>query len=237
MNGKNHDTLALDAYLAEYNSLRGEVMSRVQTQSQALTNVLIVIGVAITILVAGFEGKIALSSAIVIIGLFLPLVTFPLAFIFFDAEIMIHAIGSLIYHDLRLRVAKQISGDDKRVFESIIDFRHLDNQPTKQLQHWLSVGRWGIFVVTTFFPTLGIAVYTITEWDITTVSIFHILGFVLFAANCVAGVLLLRAMRWTLQRCEELDRHTPGFKKGKRTDSQSDKSLTDSGIEPGKLSS
>src|SRR5205823_14294172 len=78
-------------YLAEYNSLRGEIQIRLQSQSQAFNYL-------VTLLAATVGGITYLAKEdrvdlIPQLGLFLPIVIAPLAYIFFDNEFMIFRNG------------------------------------------------------------------------------------------------------------------------------------------------
>src|SRR4051812_14701550 len=103
---------AFNCLIAEYNSLRGEVLARIGTQNQCFNFLLIITGAAITAVIstvnAGKEEY--LPSVIISVALLLPLVTCPLGYMFFDNVVMIHAIGSHLYHSLYKRM-KDLTSD------------------------------------------------------------------------------------------------------------------------------
>lgn len=211
----------LDIFLAEYNSLRAEIIARTQTQNQVLNFLLIIIGATISAVVVSANSNINMRLVLLIVALFLPLITFPLAFIFFDAEIMIHAVGSHLHENLRKNISNIVEvdkpQDERLVFASTWDFEHLDTT-TKARQHLLSIGRWWIFLVPTFIPVLALVIYSIENWgwwstQLIPLSTVHsttliISGFVVFLIDILMSFLLVLGINWTLNRCKALGRPT-----------------------------
>jgi hypothetical protein len=118
-------TNVLNAFLAEYNTLRSELLGRIQTQNQTFNFLLIIVGASITAVITTAnsnrpENLVPVTFAVVLL---LPLVTCPLAYMFFDNELMIHAIGSYIYWDRRLKFIELTSNE--HLFGSITDFKYL----------------------------------------------------------------------------------------------------------------
>jgi hypothetical protein len=83
---------AFSCHLAEYNSLRQEVLSRIQTQVQCFNFVLFITGAAITAVITTVNSSQSGNYPLIFLaaGLLLPLFTCPLGYMFFDNEIMIH---------------------------------------------------------------------------------------------------------------------------------------------------
>lgn len=220
----NDNSKLLDVYLAEYNSLRAEIIARTQTQNQVLNFLLIIIGAATSANVAGINAGINVNLILLITALLLPLITFPLAFIFFDAEIMIHAVGSHLHENLRKYIGSVVEADKlegaRLAFKSTLDFEHL-NSTTKATQHWLSIGRWFIFLIPTLMPVLSLILYSLEDWGwwyknlIPLSPIYSITlimsGLIVFLIEILMSLLLLCAIIWTLNRCHELGRPTLFF--------------------------
>jgi hypothetical protein len=158
-----NQTNLFNAYLAEYNTLRSELLARIQTQNQTFNFLLIIVGAGITAVIttANSDKPWNLAPVIFAVALLLPLVTCPLAYMFFDNELMIHAIGSYLYWDRRLKFIA-LTGDE-HVFGSITDFNFLPASTHKVFQP-ISRGRWFLFCVPTFLPIVFIPFYTYAKW-------------------------------------------------------------------------
>ena len=158
----SNKTILFNAYLAEYNTLRSELLARIQTQNQTFNFLLIVVGASITaVITTANSGKPNLVPVTFAVVLLLPLVTCPLAYMFFDNELMIHAIGSYLYWDRRLKFIA-LTGDE-HVFGSITDFRFLPASTHKVFQP-ISRGRWYLFCIPTFLPIVFVPFYTYAKW-------------------------------------------------------------------------
>ena len=115
------------------------------------------------------------------LGLFLPIVIAPLAYIFFDNEFMIFRNGFYISNYLRGQVSEVT--DETILMVEKIGFRYLGvfNRDVFRL---LSFGRWILFVV----PTLGPVIYSLAylqNWTVTNkviVEIDFIFAYVLVIA-------------------------------------------------------
>lgn len=138
----------LEVHLARYASLREEVFQRIGLQSQAFSYLVIVLGAGVG--VAGTLLDRSRGDLVPPLVFLLPIVTAPLAYIFFDNEIMLFGIGGHIATDLSDRVS-QATGS--RVTMSTPVFRYLEGQ-TRSAHRWLSYGRWLAFVLPTLGPTL-----------------------------------------------------------------------------------
>jgi hypothetical protein len=86
--------------LAEYNTLRQEILGRLQSQSQTFAQTIVIIGGVITLIAAilRIDGASLeqLTPALALLAIFAPLVLVPLSMIFFDNEIMIFTLGKYI---------------------------------------------------------------------------------------------------------------------------------------------
>jgi len=155
----------LTCYLAEYNSLRAEQLSRLQTQTQSFNYLLVVLGAAIGAVVTSLtkpELFWSIQSVLFAIGLLLPILAGPLAFIFFDNEMAVYSIGSRIHADLRPRLATTVG--DLEVFANALGFKNL--HPSSIAIHGrLSMARWVLFLLPTVLPTLGVCSFLLLNWD------------------------------------------------------------------------
>ena len=190
-------TNIFNAYLAEYNTLRSEVLARIQTQNQAFNFLLIIVGASITAVIttansAAHWNLVPVTFAIVLL---LPLVTCPLAYMFFDNELMIHAIGSYIYWDRRLRFINLT--DEKHLFGSVADFKFLPPS-TSKVFHPISRGRWVLFCIPTFLPIVFFPVFIAAKWNsMPNYSLLIDISAVgLFLLDVWAVSILARVIKW-----------------------------------------
>jgi hypothetical protein len=152
---------ALQVHMAEYTLLRQEVLSRMATQSQAFNYLLVVIGVAATALVNGLgKEQDAYLSIVLLVTILLPLVSAPLGFIFFDNEMVLHAIGSYIDRAWRPRTRELVADAD--ILGNIWLFVGLDAS-SPRIHRRLSQGRWLLFLLPTVVPVLGLALFAAGE--------------------------------------------------------------------------
>jgi hypothetical protein len=206
-NGVNR---VLNAYLAEYNSLRAEQLSRLQSQNQAFNYLVIILGAAIGAVITSLskpEQMWLWGPILIALGLFLPLVSGPLGFIFFDNEMAIYSIGSRIYTDLRPHIGKIIT--DTGVFEDSLTFKNL-NPSGPKIHRRLSAARWILFLVPTVLPTLGVGSYVITNWAQwwsylkpsahTPLVTLYVFGGAIFIIDILTCVLLLQAIWWSFRK-------------------------------------
>lgn len=189
-----------DAYLAEYNSLRSEVLARFQTQNQAFNFLLIVLGAAITAVIstANSDTPENLASVILSVALLLPLATCPLGYMFFDNELMIHAIGSYIYYDRRKKL-ESLTGHP-HFFGTLTDFKHLPPS-TNSVFHPISRGRWLLFCIPAFIPLLFTPLYAFTRWPTITgySGVMLAAAAITFVFDLIACFWLARAVLWVFE--------------------------------------
>jgi hypothetical protein len=147
----------MKVYLAEYDNFRKEIGVRLTAQQQAFTLLLTLLGAALT--AAGVLNQYKLTQFGPLLALFLPVVSAPLGFIFFDNEIMIFANGACVVRDLRGRIASLV-GSDKIFPVDPIDF--IRSRPFANRVHFsLSIGRWILFLLPVILPTLDATWYAI----------------------------------------------------------------------------
>ena len=135
----------LTSYLAEYNSLRSEQLSRLQTQTQSFNYLLVVLGAAVGAVVTSLtkpELFGSIQAVFVAIGLLMPILAGPLSFIFFDNEMAVYSIGSRIHGDLRPRIATTV--EDQEVFANSLAFKNLPASSVT-VHGRLSMARWTLF--------------------------------------------------------------------------------------------
>ena len=174
------------AYLKEYDSLRSEQMKRLEFQHQAVNYLLIVLGVAISTFAASMkltsdaqssaEANFLFRTGIWIL-LFLPLVTAPLGFIFFDNEMAIHSIGSHLNWRFKPKVVELVKSspllmnvidglrrddrdfiqaavrEENLLFGTSLDFFFLFNR-SEGIHKTLSSGKWILFLLPTIGPVV-----------------------------------------------------------------------------------
>jgi hypothetical protein len=130
-----------DIRLAEYNSLRSEIIARMNNQTSVFSYFLAALaGVVSGCSVLAQKDSFELIPWVI---LFTPLITTPLAFIFFDNEIMIFGTGGYIYDSLRPQL-EAAPGDVTMLLDD--RFAKLYKLTTR-IHRSLSVGRWLLFLV------------------------------------------------------------------------------------------
>ncbi len=181
---------ASQAYLAEYQALRQEVGARFDWQRQAFLYLATIAGAGATLITAtkfATGDALAVSSgALGTLSLFVPLVAVPIAFIFFDNELMIWSIVQYLNGHLRSQIAS-LAEDDGVLQVEAMRFHNMG--PVIVVCHQvLSVGRWIFFLV----PTLGPTCYALIQrhswansgysplfWSLLLVDILLVLALVL----------------------------------------------------------
>jgi hypothetical protein len=134
----------LEAHLAEYEALTAELTSRFESQRQAFNYLVLVLGGTVALL-GGAVGQQPMSLLRAPeVFFWLPLVTAPLAFIFFDNELMIWSIIWYVRHHLRLQVQAAVGSDRVWLMEES-RFRYL-NRFCDPCHRLLSYGRWLFFL-------------------------------------------------------------------------------------------
>jgi hypothetical protein len=207
-------TRRLNCYLAEYNSLRAEQLSRLQSQNQSFNYLLIIIGATVG-LVATVVTKVgdpnSISWLTISIGLLLPLISAPLGFIFFDNEMAVYSIGSRIYADLRPSLGTVTS--DHTVLENALAFKNL-HRSSGAVHRMLSVARWVLFLIPTFLPLCGLFVYVLVRIGdaqvrsnlfATTPRILLIAGgSMIFVIDIAMCALIFQAILWSVRTLRRL---------------------------------
>jgi hypothetical protein len=141
------------AYLAQYNSLRGEIQNRLGAQQQAFQYLVGVLTAAIGALAAAKGLNLDPNQLI----LALPIIVAPLGFILFDNEIMVFEAGSHA-HRMRTRISQLLNDEALLADGHPLCRRHKLSRLTHPL---LSVGRWLLFLI----PAIGSTLYaTIAGW-------------------------------------------------------------------------
>lgn len=242
----------MTAYLKEYESLRSEQMKRFDFQHQAFNYLLIVLGVALS--VAGACLKLTpesngsahqvidtslLSLVVAWILLFLPLLTAPLGFMFFDNEMAIHSIGSHLNWRFKPKVVELIRHNP--LVEKFIDDLKAENQPLHKrvsvkeehlifgdsldffylyegsatFHKWLSRGRWILFLLPTVGPVILLGFYTVYRrrwWWLEFNGdefLFVCLAVLIYVIDILVCSLLLSAVWWTFIKYRFDEKQTP----------------------------
>jgi hypothetical protein len=197
MDVEPNKTNILNAYLAEYNTLRAELLGRIQTQNQTFNFLLIIVGASVTAIITTANSDkpwnlVPITFAIILL---LPLVTCPLAYMFFDNELMIHAIGSYIYWDRRLKFIN-LTGDE-HLFKSITDFKFLPQSTAKVFQP-ISRGRWYLFCIPTFLPVIFLPIYTCVKWASLPKysTVIEVAVVIIFVLDVLEVYLLAKVIKW-----------------------------------------
>jgi hypothetical protein len=186
---------AVDAQIAEFGSAREEVFARIESQRQSF-NYLVTLSTA----VLAFIGSALTPSGVrfdVRLVMFTPLLAAPLAFIFFDNELVIWTLGRYIREELAPRVSAAV-GRDVLVMEATrggflsggIGAVHLA----------LSVGRWLLFLLPIGLPLwYGFHIHAERGWPyVPPFRVLAVLDALVLALLCLAIVaaLLLRFRVW-----------------------------------------
>src|SRR5215203_5839899 len=138
-------------------------MSRIQTQNQSFNYLLIVTGAAITAVItsANATNQMNVPWILIAVTLMLPLAACPLGYMFFDNEIMIHAIGSYLHYKRRPMMLGHF-GDEQGLGRTL-DFEFLPKW-TDTVFPWVSKGRWVLFCIPTFLPVLAFPFIVNAAW-------------------------------------------------------------------------
>jgi hypothetical protein len=117
---------------------------------------------------------------------------------FFDNELMIHAIGSYIYYDRRKKL-EDLTGNS-HLFESLADFKYLPPS-THSVFHPISRGRWVLFCIPTFIPLVFMPLYVYTRWNALPDYSGIIVGSAtfIFLTDLFACYVLAKAIIWVFE--------------------------------------
>jgi hypothetical protein len=193
-------------YVAVFNSHSTGVQNRLQAQQQAfqyLVGVLTAASAATVALVAAKDLHFDLNL-VPRLALALPIVVAPLAFIFFDNELMIFETGHHASRTLR-KLSDMIGDDILFTGGPPLSTRHVISRLIHPL---LSVGRWLLFVV----PCLGPTVYAaVTGWN---TWLWNWPYNVFFLADTVVSLALLAAV--VAASIEQIKWRWPGSPLGRR---------------------
>ena len=145
----------VNVYVAEYNRLGTEILNRLAAQSQLFIYALGLMTAAGTAIAGVFQGdwigQAYRPIAVVLILLAFSLLMAALSSMYFEHEVMIHAIGSYLYHEQRRRVRREVGGTG--LFRSVLGFQYLP--PTTRAAHSTYVGtRIWVFTAPNFVPPL-----------------------------------------------------------------------------------
>lgn len=140
---------AVDADLAEFGSLRDEVFARIESQRQSF-NYLITLSTAVLAFVATAmapsDKGVSFDLRLI---MFVPLLAAPLAFIFFDNELVIWTLGRYIRETLGPQLSRAVGRD---VLLSEARRGGLLSGGLGRVHLALSVGRWLLFLLPIGLP-------------------------------------------------------------------------------------
>lgn len=113
----------LDVHLAEYNSLREELLNRVQIQFNAVTWLFAAVAAVSAALTFTWE-KIGVHNILwlgQLAAVFCPIVVSPVAFMVFDHTVMIHRLGAYIGTKLRDAIVTEAADQDALRWDPVKD--------------------------------------------------------------------------------------------------------------------
>lgn len=195
-----HDTLEM--YLAQYSSLRAEQQKRLDAQQQAfqflvgsltavLTATTAVLGLIVPLILSNDPTKIdpnkiaalieRISNLLPQAALFLPIILAPLAFIFFDNEIMIFKIGADV-SKVRDRIFSLVGENESNMdLDTFCDLTRV----SRGAHFAVSIGRWIVFLVPIMLPMF----YALSAWES-----WIVLNWVVFSLDAILVIFLLWAV-------------------------------------------
>ncbi len=171
-----HRSTLLQVHLTEYENIWTEVYARFDNQRQAFNYLISLLAV--------IAGLLA-SEAIRIepeVFFWLPLIIAPFGFIFFDNEFLIWGIVNYTCNHLHEHVAELV--DDNGVL--LLERRRFTSVRTRRVHHFLSLGRWILFVVPVLV-SMWYAAYYAPKWWLSWYGL-------LFAVDLLIASLLLWAI-------------------------------------------
>ncbi len=155
---------SLAAHLAEYAALRAEVIARFDWQRQAFAYLATLATAGVALISAKDRINLA-PSDVGELSVLVPLITVPLAVIFFDNELMIWGIYNYLSKHLRVDVAQRIANSDVLRLEQK-RFSDMTWGRTIRCSHRaLSWTRWVFFLVPTAGPIAYAMVHLPDWWD------------------------------------------------------------------------
>ncbi|MEA3013004.1 MAG: hypothetical protein QOD42_1549 [Sphingomonadales bacterium] len=165
----------LDVHLSEYKVLRDEILKRLETQRQAFNYTVVVLGAVVTGLgiLIGRDAGGANLALLPHLSLLLPLIVGPLAFIFFDDELVMYRDIFHISKYVRYRVAEQLKweegafdGDPRLAYDvklfmvEAYGFAWL-SPASQRIHSGLSTGRWLLFLLPVAVPPFNFFFFTL----------------------------------------------------------------------------
>jgi hypothetical protein len=146
--GGDASQMHLDVHLARYSSFRAEILGRISFQSQAFNYLVVVLGAAVAAGAALLQAE--RPDLVQLLILFIPIVTAPLSYIYFDNELMIMGIGGNIFTDLSNHVSSAVKHEVQLGARALL---YLEDS-TRCAHRWLSYGRWLAFIMPSLGPTI-----------------------------------------------------------------------------------
>lgn len=172
----------LEPFLAEYESLRAEIFSRLDSQRQAFQYLVAILAAALGLYAAKKEAQI--DWDFVLLGL--PVIVAPFGFIFFDNELMIFRNGFYIQEHLRPRISEIVGHPDVLAVENK-GFGCLYSS-TCFVQAGVSYGRWSLFLLPTIVPPIYVLFSPGVDFHVLRYCFLLIID-LLFALLLVAAVI------------------------------------------------
>ncbi|HEX9987328.1 MAG TPA: hypothetical protein VGE45_02490 [Chloroflexia bacterium] len=168
--------------LAEYDSLRKEVLSRVEALRQAFNYLVVLFGATISGVIYLLKAEtLSVNDLTFYLPLLLPLGLAPLGIIFLDNEFMIYRAGFYIYHHLGKRISDLV-GEEVLLVEAL-GFGYL-SPPSRKARHILEVTRRSLFVA----PSLASILFALYHYDLWW---GHAVFSIIFVVDCVLTIVLL----------------------------------------------
>ncbi len=158
----------LEVHMAEYNSLRDEVLARLEGQRQAVNFLLVALAGTLSAFMVSIDKTSVLQSYSLdlrewaaMVGLLVPMIAGPLIFMFFDNEFMMFRNGYHILHhikpDCETMVGEGVLEADVKGFECLLP-------PSVWAHTLVSYARWIMFFIPTALPVIFGYQY-LDHWD------------------------------------------------------------------------
>jgi hypothetical protein len=179
--GDDASQMLLEVHMARYSSFRAEILGRISFQSQAFNYLVVVLGAAVAAGAALIQAS--RPDLVQLLVLFIPIVTAPLSYIYFDNELMIMGIGGNIFTDLSSHVSSAVKHHVQLGARALLYL-----QPSTRSAHrWLSYGRWLAFIM----PSLGPTIYAFV---LAPRYVHDVRYWILVIGDCLVTALLLTAV-------------------------------------------